>query len=91
VSTQVVRRLFDASRDARRHVILHEPGTGKLFEVVGVRGLPGGDRLPEPRAALALIDAGHDLPDNPFEELAVAPWVDLARVSQMVVIEGRVD
>lgn len=85
------RRFFDPTRDARRFVFLLDiggaGGRGRLYEVVGVRGVPGDSRAPEANAAVKLLDVSLDLPMDPFEALERAVWVPIEEATVLAVIE----
>lgn len=83
----VVRRHFDPARDARRFVFLLDIGDGTLYEVVGVRGMPGDARRPEANAAVKLLDVSEDLPVDPFEALDRAAWVPIEEAIGLAVVE----
>lgn len=82
----VQRRMFDQTRDARRHAYLTDDV--RLFEVVGVRGFDPThpERRPERRAALCLVDARLPVPGHPLDELEAAAWFGLERVQRMFVV-----
>lgn len=81
----VRRRQFDVWRDARRFVKLTDGET--LFECVGTRGIRVGERAVEGDAALKLLDAGRDWPDDPFEALDRAEWMPLDEAAELEVVE----
>lgn len=86
MTTAVERRRFDVERDARRGVYLADGE--RLYEVVGTRGFdPKGERPPEARAALKLLDCRPDLPMDPFVELEMAAWVPVAEVAVLAIVE----
>lgn len=73
----VERRSFEPSRDARRGVFV--TATGKLMEVVAVKGQPPKEAWQRPgaNAAVKLLDCAEDLPFDPFEEIDRAEWMPL--------------
>lgn len=89
----VERRPFEPSRDARRGVFV--TATGKLMEVVGVKGQPPKAEWQRPpaNAAVKLLDCAEDLPLDPFEELERAEWMPLAvaEKSLRVVVPSAAD
>lgn len=93
--TTAVRRRFDPVRDTRRFVYLLDEGEGRLFEVIGVRGMPapgrrkrdGSPMSPEGHAAVKLLDVGKDLPEDPFEALDRAAWVPIEEATVLAVVE----
>lgn len=93
MTAAVQRRPFDAVRDARRFVFLLDEPRGRLWEVIGVRGVPAraapDDRrpAPAPNAALKLLDVGRDLPTDPFEALDCGEWVTLQEAERLVVVQ----
>lgn len=86
MAVAVERRRFDVQKDARLHVCLTDGES--LYEVVAVRGMPAreGGR-PDEHAALRLLDVSLPLPADRFEELETAPWVPLAEVEPLDVVE----
>jgi hypothetical protein len=84
VPAATARRRFTTA-DAQRFVFLLDEESGRLFEVVGVRGVVG--RKTENGAAVKLLDVACDLPDDPFEALDRAAWIPIAEAEALAVVE----
>lgn len=79
----VARRRFDASRDARRFVMLTDGR--RLLEVIAVRGFVSEGR-PEGHAAVKVLDVVADVPAGRGDELEAAEWLPLAEVELLEVV-----
>lgn len=84
MATATRRRPFDPEKDAVRWAKLTDGET--LFEVVDLRGFREG-RPPAPGAELKLLDAGAELPTDPFEALDRAEWYPLVALKSLFRVE----
>lgn len=82
----VERERFDPAKHARRWTYLLDEERLTLYEVVGVKGVPGDERKPMKDAAVKLLDVAGDLPTDPFVALDFAAWIPVAEAEAFVVV-----